>query len=90
MKLHIDLLTLLDVHKVQWCSAGPDQLKVELVTRVVETVKFAVVDTEAVLPQVKDALLRFRVSRPDGTVRIGDAAALSSFAAEGHARATEA
>lgn len=94
LQLDVDGLVVVDVHQVQRRPTLADHLQVRGVLWVVEAVQLAVVDAEAVGPEVQDALLgrglvaaRRCGDRLSG--RVGDGAALDAVAADGLACSAE-
>jgi hypothetical protein len=57
VQLDIDRLVVLHVHEMQRRTPRPDHLKRLLVGRVVKSPKLAIVDAEAILPDVQHTLL---------------------------------
>jgi hypothetical protein len=58
LQLDIDRVAVVDVHEMQGCSALPDHLKVSGIVGVVKAVERAVINAEAVTPEMKSPLLR--------------------------------
>jgi hypothetical protein len=78
VKLDIDRLVMLHVHEVKGCAAGSNQCQVGLVGGVIESSKIPIINTETILPDVKNSLLGFSIGGANWTERIGDATALNT------------
>lgn len=101
LQLDVERLVVSNVHEVYRGPALLNHAQRVGVLGVVEASQLAVIDTEAVTPQVEDALLdlttrRGLVSATSGTSGrrasgggIGDRSALDAFASKGLARAAE-
>jgi hypothetical protein len=79
MKLDVDRLIMLHVHKVERCATGSDQRQVGLVSRVIESSKISIINAETILPDVKNSLLGFGSGGADWTERIRNAATLNTI-----------
>ena len=90
VKLHIDRLVMLHIHEMERRASRPDHLQIDLVGWVVETAEFSIVDAESILPDMKDALLCLRISRPSSSLRVWDASAFNAITTKGVAGAVEA
>lgn len=80
--IHVDFLIMLDVENVEGRAALQELLHDCLVSRIVDMVQWAVVDTEAVAPDMEGAIDKRRSAR---AVRIGifDNPRFSAFTAKG-------
>jgi hypothetical protein len=61
VKLDIDGLVMLHIHEVKGRATSSDQGEVSLVGGIVKSAKVTIIDTEAILPDVKNSFLRFGV-----------------------------
>jgi len=57
LQLYVDGLIVSHIHKMQGSAALANHLEIRCILGVVKPAEFAVVDAEAVLPEVEDAFL---------------------------------
>lgn len=100
LQLDVERLVVSNIHEVYWGSALLNHAQRVGVLWVIEASQLAVIDTEAVAPQVEDALLDLRIrgrlvsassascGRTSGG-GVGDRSAGDAFASKGLARAAE-
>jgi hypothetical protein len=60
LKLDVDGSIMLHIHQMERSSALPDHLQIGLVGGIVEPTQLAIIDAEAILPDVQRTLLGFR------------------------------